>query len=520
MFAKVHSAQTALLQAQIISVEVDVAKGLHTFSIIGLPDKAVEEAKDRVAAAVKNSGFPSPKHSNQKVVVSLAPADLKKEGSAFDVAVALSYLLAVEAISFPVEGKLFLGELSLDGGLRPIKGALPIAQAAKANGFSEIFLPHENAAEAAVLQGLTVFGANTLSEIVDHLTSDNEEVKDGKKGVARLKRQVRTEIIHSDRAPEIDFASVVGQAAAKRGLEIAAAGGHNIAMYGPPGTGKSMLAKAFVGILPPLSFDEILEVTGIHSVSGMLDGPYLTTPPFRSPHHTASYTALVGGGTIPKPGEITLAHRGVLFLDEFPEFERRVIDALRQPLEDKVVSVSRVKGSARFPAEVILIAALNPCPCGNWGVAKKSCVCSPVNVNRYQRKIAGPIADRIDLWVEVANVDYEKLGRQEASGDKSSEIRNRVSAARDRQRKRSQNCNIKAKTNSGVSAKDLAKVAPLSKEVQKTLNQSAEKLDLSARSYHRVVKLARTIADLEGSEELTVPHILEALQYRPKVRNL
>ncbi len=519
-FAKTYSAQTTLLKAHIIDIEVDLSKGLHSFAIVGLGDKAVEESRDRISAAIKNSGFTSPKSKNQKVVISLAPADLKKEGPVFDLGMALAYLLASEDIKFEPTGKLFLGELSLDGELRKISGTLPLVQEAKRKGFTEIFLPVENAREAALIEGINIFGATTIREIVDHLTKQDEIIlgTEGKPNTTvsyKIIAQSKTEIEYHEDEFKVDFTDIKGQEGAKRGLEIAAAGGHNVAMYGPPGTGKTMLAKAFSHLLPPLSFDEILETTSIHSVAGTLKSELVVYPPFRAPHHTASHVSLVGGGAIPKPGEVTLAHKGVLFMDEFPEFEKRVIDSLRQPLEDRIVSISRAKGTAHFPAHFILIAAMNPCPCGNFGTKGKECICSPINLVRYQRKISGPIIDRIDLWIEVSRVDHLKL-TEEKNESETKQAKTRIENARAIQKKRFMKHGLTIKTNSELSAKELLKYIPLKEEVKNILNQSAAKLDLSARSYHRIIKLARTIADLDTTEDIETKHILEAIQYRPK----
>src|SRR3989344_4852608 len=367
-FAKVYSAQVNLLSGVIVTVEVDLSRGLHAFNVVGLPDKAVDESKDRVSGAIKNSGYKSPKASNQKIVVSLSPADLKKEGPFFDLPIALSYMLAAGDIKFNPEKKIFLGELGLDGTLRRIRGALPLAEAAKKHGFQEIYLPKENAEEAALVEGIKIFGAESLEEVVDHIDELQNKLKEKTNTKNRtISLQPKTKINYTKEMKGGDFADIRSQEGAKRGLEIAAAGGHNIAMYGPPGTGKTMLARVFSGLLPDLSTEEVLEITGIHSVAGNIRGELVCFPPFRAPHHTSSYVSIVGGGTYPKPGEVTLAHRGVLFLDEFPEFERRVIESLRQPLEDNIVSISRAKGSAIFPSNFILVAAMNPCPCGNSG---------------------------------------------------------------------------------------------------------------------------------------------------------
>ena len=528
-FAKTFSAQTVGLGAEIIDVEVDLSKGLHSFSIVGLPDKGVEESRDRVSASIKNSGFKSPKAQNQKVVVSLAPADVRKEGPAFDVAISLAYLLANDEIKFDSKNKLFLGELSLDGKLRKINGVLPIVAEAKRQGFEEVFLPKENTKEAALVSDIDIYGAENLSQIIGHLTegdfseknkkkvSNDENFDEGSEFISqKLQKEPQTEIVLENDEAVIDFSEIKGQETAKRGLEIAAAGGHNIAMYGPPGTGKTMLAKAFSHILPPLSFDEILEITAIHSVSGNLKKDIITKPPVRAPHHTSSYVSLVGGGAVPKPGEVTLAHGGVLFLDEFPEFDRKVIEALREPLEEGEIKISRARGSCAFPANFILIAAMNPCPCGNYGSKTKECICKPLDLLRYQRKISGPIVDRIDMWVEVSQINYEKLGEKENEKKETDEIKKRVIKAREIQKERFVVGKRKINVNSEMGARDILKLANLDDKAKEILNSSAKKLDLSARAYHRVIKLGRTIADLEGSNKIETGHILEALQYRPK----
>ncbi len=517
-FAKVYSAQVALLSGVIVTVETDLSRGLHAFSVVGLPDKAVDESKDRVSSAIKNSGYKSPKASNQKITVSLSPADLKKEGPFFDLAIALSYMLAAGEIKFNPKGKIFLGELGLDGALRRIRGALPLAEAAKKHGYEEIYLPRENAIEAALVEGIKIFGADSLEDVVSHVDElqgrgERDEGRDKKR---KLVVQLKTKINYKREVKGGDFSDIRGQESAKRGLEIAAAGGHNIAMYGPPGTGKTMLARVFSGLLPDLSNDEVLEITGIHSVAGSAQGELVCFPPFRSPHHTSSYVSIIGGGTFPKPGEVTLAHRGVLFLDEFPEFEKRVIESLRQPLEDNIVSISRAKGTAIFPSNFILVAAMNPCPCGNLGSKQKECICKPSDLDRYKRKLSGPIMDRIDIWVSVGNVDYKKLG-EDGTGERSEKIKDRVANARNVQSVRFKKLGRNIKTNSEMGVKDLSTVVKLSPKVRELLDNSAERLALSARAYHRVIKIARTIADLDGSPDVKEGHILEAIQYRPKV---
>ncbi len=512
-FSRIHSAQTIGLRSHIIDIEVDVSNGLHSFTIVGLPDKAVEESRDRVSSAIKNSGFTSPKSKNQKVVVSLAPADIKKEGPLFDLPIALAYLLATEEISFDTDKKIFFGELSLDGKLRPIKGALLLTLAAKKHGFDEIFLPKENAEEAALVGGITIYGVETLLEIIDHIDTKQAGKEKEEYDPPKLIAQESTKIRQEKTSAYVDFEDVRGQETAKRALLIAAAGGHNIGLFGPPGTGKTMLGKAFQHILPPLDYKEVLETTGIHSSENNNTG-VITTRPFRAPHHTSSYVSIVGGGTFPKPGEVTMAHRGVLFLDEFPEFDRRVIEALRQPLEDKVVTVARAKGSETFPANFILIAAMNPCPCGNYGT-EKTCSCTANSLEKYKRKISGPIVDRIDMWIKVDHIDHKKL-LETQKGERSISLREKVTTARDIQKKRFLN-NRAIQTNSDMDAKTLTKEICLSEKVRAILDTAAEKLDISPRTYHRILKVSRTIADLDDSDNIRNKHILEALQYRQKI---
>lgn len=497
------TAQPAIPRGHLVTVEADISRGLHAFAIVGLPDKAVEEARDRISAAIKHAGFESPKAQNKKIVISLAPAALKKEGAGFDLPIAIAYLVAAGELARSTEGIAFAGELSLDGALRPIPGILAIALAARDAGAREIIVPAGNAAEAALVEGIAVIGAPALADVVAHLSEEGKRI---------------TPVPHAipARAPaagSVTLEEIRGQEHAKRALLIAAAGRHNIAFSGPPGTGKTLLARALQGLLPPLTDAEVIEVTAIHSVGGVLADPVLH-PPFRAPHHTASYAALIGGGAVPKPGEVTLAHRGVLFADEFPEFRRDVIDALRQPLEDRVITVTRVRGQIAFPANFMLIAAMNPCPCGHFGSAR--CTCMPAAIERYRRKISGPIADRIDLWVTVGDIPLQSLAaRAKRATGETAAARAHVSAARERQATRYAHEEGIA-SNSDLSPAALERYALLTDEAERVALLAAEKMHLSPRGYHRTIKLARTIADLDGSETIEQPHVLEALQYRHK----
>ena len=513
-FSRIQSAQLSGLHATRVVVETDISRGLYMFQIVGLPDKAVEESRERVISALRNALDINPKTENHKVIVSLSPAEVKKEGSYFDIAIALGYSIATEKIEMTDEAheqfqkivshSLFLGELALNGDVRPIRGLLAIAQWAKSNDIQTLFIPEENKTEASLIDGLTFYLIPTLAALVSHLKGETRlsvslfvpHTYENKKG---------EELISSD----IDFGDVRGQAQAKRALTIAAAGGHNVVLYGPPGTGKTMLARAFHGILPPLTEKEFLEVATIYSSIGLVDDVLQTHIPLRSPHHSASHVAIIGGGSHIRPGDITLAHRGILYMDEFPEFDRRVLEALREPLEDGTITVARARGSVRFPARFILLAAMNPCPCGYRGSAIKNCTCTGSELARYNRKISGPIIDRIDLWVPVRHIDYETLHATRTENE-SPRIRTIVSHVRDIQYKRNNSLNSALSTNA-VQSKSL-----ISEHAKSQLQLFAERLKLSPRSYLRIIKVARTIADLDNCETIEESHILEALQYRPK----
>ncbi|MCF7833973.1 MAG: YifB family Mg chelatase-like AAA ATPase [Candidatus Pacebacteria bacterium] len=512
-FAKVYSAQINFLKANILNIEIDVSIGLHSFSIIGLPDKSIDESKDRVSSAIKNSGFVSPRSLNKKIVVSLSPADIKKEGTFFDLAIAVCFLLADKQISFDPRDKIFLGELGLDGKIFSIKGALPLVEEARRKGFKQVFLPEENISQVIFVKDIKIFGVKSLADVANHLL--------GLKILAQSKQKTMIQDYLSTENKN-DFAKIKGQQSIKRALEISATGKHNIAMYGPPGVGKTMLANAFLSILPDLEYEEIFEVTSIHSAVGLNKNNLIFHPPFRSPHHTSSYTSIVGGGTNPKPGEITLAHKGVLFLDEFPEFDRRVIEALRQPLESKEITITRANASIIFPADFILIVSMNPCPCGYASLKEDLCKCTAVDLYKYKRKLSGPIVDRIDMWVSVGQVDFNILNKTEKT-ETSVEIKKRVIAGRKMGEKIQSSIKQNLTTPIDTSIKNIGEIDTnffdaysISQESRELFIQSIEKMSLSMRAYKKILKVARTIADLDQSAIIQNKHILEALQYRPK----
>lgn len=504
MLAKIVSAATIGLTAVPIEVEVDIAsQGLPAFNIVGLPNKAVEESKERVRSAIKNSGAEFPA---RRITVNLAPADIPKEGVAFDLPIAVGVLTASKQIGDSFSSDLFIGELSLDGSLRYTKGILPIAFLAKEKGFARLFVPQSNGWEATLVDGIEVYPVRNLAQLINHLI--------GKEKIVRQKKVLLEKKLGRGET-EFDFSEIQGQEHAKRALEIAAAGFHNVLMKGFPGVGKTMLARAFPSILPSLTEEEALEVTQIFSITGNLKhNQYIVRHrPFRAPHHTISKVGLIGGGTHLRPGEVSMAHRGALFLDELPEFSRDVLEALRQPLEEGVVTISRALGTITYPAKFLLIAALNPCPCGYYGSSIKPCKCLPSQIVKYQRRISGPLLDRIDIHLEIPEVSFGDLTKT-TSGETSSVIRQRVDKARLRQARRFKGLQIS--TNGEMTTKHVKEFCPLTSECQSLLGKAVRNLGLSARSYYKVIKVARTIADLEDSEEILVSHVAEALQYRPK----
>lgn len=506
MLAKVIAGATVGLTSVPVIVEIDIAtKGLPSFTIVGLPDKAVEESRERVRSAIKNSGAEFPA---KRITINLAPADLPKEGPHYDVPIAIGILLAADYLIADVSDSLFLGELSLDGSLRHTNGILPLAMLAKEQECKKLFVPQIDAEEAAVISGIQVYPVTSLATLFRHLDGSQPITPTPHRTFSSLKKE---------REYMFDMADIKGQEHAKRACEIAAAGNHNLFMKGLPGAGKTMLARTLPSILPDLTEDEAFSVTKIYSITGNLPvgSAIMTTRPFRAPHHTTSRIGLIGGGTKPLPGEISLAHRGVLFLDEFPEFPRHVLEAIRQPMEDGMVTISRAKGTVSYPAQFLLVGAANPCPCGNYGDPKKNCSCLPGAVNRYQKRISGPILDRIDLHVTMSAVEVEKLTAQDTvPAESSATMRKRVQRARNIQQKRFAKTNLTA--NGEMRTKDIKAFCPLSLECRKLLHSAVSKMGLSARSYYKIIKISQTIADLSGESSITAAHIAESLQYRPK----
>jgi magnesium chelatase family protein len=493
------------LEGVVVDVEVDYASGMGGMTIVGLPDAAVQESRERVQSAIKNAGLIFPR---KRVIVNLAPASVRKEGPYYDLPIALGVLVMTGVIpAEAVENSMVVGELSLDGSVRHAKGVLPMAAAARQNGFTRMIVPETDAAEAALIPGLEVIPVSSLKALYLHLTGDTP---------IQPHPPVEASAAESDFFIPTDFAEIKGQEHVKRAVEVAAAGGHNILMVGSPGAGKTLLARAIPGILPEMSIDESLDVTRIYSVADALPPgtPLIRNRPFRAPHHTISHAGLVGGGNWPHPGEISLAHRGVLFLDEFPEFGTRVLEVMRQPMEDKVVTISRAQGSLTFPANFQLIAAMNPCPCGYYGDSLKPCTCAHSVVTKYQKRISGPLLDRIDIHIEVPRVDYEKLS-SDRLGESSAAIRERVETARRFQRERFAGTTLVC--NADMRVAEIRKFCKLDETGENLIKAAMSQLQLSARAYHRILKLARTISDLAGAESIQSTHLAEALQYRPKL---